>query len=239
MSDYRRVWVEAIKANQGMLVDLAAGKREFERLFATHPDDGMLFLERGVAFELLGLVDEATADYEAAQVHLTSPHWKQVARLAQQRTHTTREREVGRRFPSSGNQQWDAFRHVHGFARLPHDIRKRALPAVARISAEPESAGVDLRWCLEVIVVEIERRFDPVRPRKELFHRIEDLKLEGHIPGIVADQMQSVREFGKQGAHPHESTRPRSWATGLSAFVAVLRFAEENVWPLASRSNAT
>ena len=73
MSDYRRIWVEAIQANQRMVIERFEGAAQFERLLAKHPNDGMLFLERGEAFEHLRLLDEAEADYTQAEACLTSP----------------------------------------------------------------------------------------------------------------------------------------------------------------------
>jgi hypothetical protein len=111
MSEYRRIWVEAIKANQRMLLNRSAGAEDFERLLARHPADGMLFLERGEAFEWLKLLDEADADYRQAEVRLTSPHWKEVARLAQRRIQRTRAQKFGARFISCGNQALRRFEY--------------------------------------------------------------------------------------------------------------------------------
>ena len=215
-----------------MLRDRAEGAQEFARLFEKYPDDGMLFLERGEAFECLGLLDEAETDYHQAEAHLTSPHWKQVAALAGRRVLKSRAQKTAARFVSVGDQQWDAFHRVHGLFRLPHDIRKRALPAIARIGAEPESAAVDLRWCVEVVVGKIEDRSGHSRSGKDLYQRIDDLKQSGLVSSTIARQMDSVREFGKRGAHPEGSARRADWVTGLSALVEVLAWAETKLWGL-------
>lgn len=213
-----------------MILNRTAGAEEFDRLLARYPNDGMLFLERGEAAEHLNLLDEAEADYRRVEAHLTSPHWKDVARLAQRRVHKTRTQPGRRRFVTTGHQQWDAFHRLHGLAQLPHDVRRRALSAIARISAEPESAAVDLRWCIEVVVGELERQSGNGRSSKELRNRIEDLKQARQVSPTVAEQMDSVREVGRQGAHPESSSRRPDWVTGLAAFVAVLEWAETRLW---------
>ena len=239
MSDYRRIWVEAIKANQRMVIERFDGTAEFERLLAKHPNDGMLFLERGEAFEYLKLLDEAEADYTQAEGCLTSPHWKEVARVALRRVRKTRTQSPSTRHVFSGTQQWDAFHRMHGLARVPHDIRKRAVPAIARIAAEPDSAAVDLRWCVEVVVGELEHRFGQGRSSKDLWQRIEDLRHLSTVPNTVVSQMDEVRRFGKQGAHPQGSVPPSDWVTGLAAFIGVFEWADKSLWHDRQSSPAT
>jgi hypothetical protein len=122
-----------------MLRDRDAGTRQFEKLFALHPDDGMIFYERAEAFEHLGLLNDAEADYKRAERFLTSPHWKDVARLAVVRVDRCRIKSADR---SCGVPQWDLFHRVHGVREVPHAIRKRALSAISRAATEPESAAV-------------------------------------------------------------------------------------------------
>jgi hypothetical protein len=82
-----------------MILDHATGVQAFDRLLTRHPDDGMVFLERGEAAEHLRLLDQAEADHEQAEAHLTSPHWKEVGRLA--RTPNPRDTHAKRPRPHS------------------------------------------------------------------------------------------------------------------------------------------
>src|SRR3989442_2283790 len=122
MSNYRRIWAEAIRANQSLALNRDDGTSMFEQLVRRHPEDGMIFYERGEAFEHLGFLDQAEQDFTEAARLLTSPHWKDVARLALHRIGRKRSADTKGRVVSVGTPQWDAFHRVHGLPQLPHDM---------------------------------------------------------------------------------------------------------------------
>lgn len=225
---YRPIWGEAIKANQAMLHDRDAGNRQFRRLFELHPDDGMIFYERAEAFEHLGLLDEAEADYKHAERFLTSPHWKDVARLAVVRV-DRRRTKAG--VPSCGVLQWDLFHRAHGVREIPHEIRKRALSAISRAASEPESAAGELRWCIEQIVNKIESNAGISKGRRDLDKRIEALRKSKRIPQSLAARMDCVRWSGNAGLHGPMSAAKIDWVRPVTAFVTVMEWAGAEVWP--------
>jgi tetratricopeptide (TPR) repeat protein len=80
MSQWRELMAEAEAARQALLRDRAAGEREFDRLLAAHPKDGMIYFKRGEAFEALGEVERAVDDYRRAETLFPMADWKTRAR---------------------------------------------------------------------------------------------------------------------------------------------------------------
>ncbi len=68
-----------------MALDPRLGEHAFDELLRRHPEDGMVFYERGEAFEYLGDIQRARQDYERAEQFILMPQWKAVVRRALQR----------------------------------------------------------------------------------------------------------------------------------------------------------
>jgi len=80
MSKWRELMADAEAAKRSMLRDRTAGEREFDRLLAAHPKDGMVYFKRGEAFEALGEPGRAAADYRQAEGLFPVADWKSRAR---------------------------------------------------------------------------------------------------------------------------------------------------------------
>jgi hypothetical protein len=80
MSQWRESMADADAAKRAMVRDRAAGEREFDRLLAAHPRDGMIYFKRGEAFEELGEAERAAADYRRAEELFPMEDWKTRAR---------------------------------------------------------------------------------------------------------------------------------------------------------------
>lgn len=93
MSDWRAITAAAEQAKRAMIADRKQGDEQFSALLRVHPGDGMIFLKRGEAYEAVGDVEAATADYLKARALLPMPAWKSRAqegidRCVQQRFRT-------------------------------------------------------------------------------------------------------------------------------------------------------
>lgn len=80
----RSRWASVLRAAGAaatlMITDRVAGERAFLELVSTNPDDGMVPLRRAEAYERLGLLSEAAADYQRAEQLLPFPTRKAEAR---------------------------------------------------------------------------------------------------------------------------------------------------------------
>ena len=76
MSQWREMMAEAEAAKKTMLHDRATGEREFDRLLAAYPKDGMIYFKRGEAFEASGERARAAADYRRAEELFPMVSWK-------------------------------------------------------------------------------------------------------------------------------------------------------------------
>jgi tetratricopeptide (TPR) repeat protein len=82
-------WLEIMKfaeaAKNLMISNRAAGEGEFIKLLEQFPADGMVFLKRGQAFEVIGEYSNALADYEKAEILFPMEKWIETARTAAER----------------------------------------------------------------------------------------------------------------------------------------------------------
>lgn len=70
----------AHEAARTLRVDRVRGEREFQRLLQEFPNDGMVYFQRAQAFEGVGALDDAVADYSRAASLLKYPSWISKAR---------------------------------------------------------------------------------------------------------------------------------------------------------------
>lgn len=154
MSEHRRIWYEAVKANQVMQIDEEVGKEEFEKLLDLHPNDGMVFYERAEAFEALEYLEPANSDYLKAEEKLLFPNWKNVANLGINRIQDKKNRAYKKLI----DDQWEIFHLIHGLYRLPHEIRCQSLSSIERFDSECESCIGEFRKIAEDIVNKIYSR---------------------------------------------------------------------------------
>ena len=220
MSSFREIWREAIGSGQEMMLKPQSAKQRFDQLLSKHGQDGMIFYERGEAAEYLGDVKSAERDYSKAVRLLPLEHWRVVARRSLARV----RHELDPTNPGPGKDlQWDAFHDVHGVPRAPDKVRVRALSALARIDSEVDSALMDLRSCLEEVVVDQLRSVSRRDWPKTLEEKIELLKSHEIAPSDIVKDMHQVRQIGNKGAHTDRTIERRDIDSAISTFVRVLR----------------
>jgi hypothetical protein len=86
MGQWRVLMDQAKTAKRTMLGNRPAGEREFDRLLAEFPNDGMVYFQRGEALEALGEKGLAAADFCKAEGLFPMASWKTSARQAAART---------------------------------------------------------------------------------------------------------------------------------------------------------
>jgi tetratricopeptide (TPR) repeat protein len=79
MSDWRFIMNLAIDAKKLMIQDIKAGEKEFEAMFSRFGNDGMIFFQRGQAYESLEKYKLAAQDYEKAHQLFPMKKWKEAA----------------------------------------------------------------------------------------------------------------------------------------------------------------
>lgn len=221
MSKFRDIWAQAILAGQQMMRNPQLGDRPFGQLLSKYPQDGMIFYERGEAFEYLNELERAERDYAEAERLLPLPHWKLVARRALARVQGSRCPEDIR----AGEQslQWKAFHDVHAVPHAPHKVRVRALSALARIDSELRSALTDLRSCLEELVVCRLRRAHTVLP-SDLEGKIRLAELSRIAPANIVENMHQLRQIGNSATHTGGTLESRDVDSAIRALVLILRW---------------
>lgn len=79
MSDWRLIMSLADDARKLMIQDIEAGEKKFENLFYRFGNDGMIFFQRGQAYESLEKYELAAQDYEKAHQLFPMKKWKETA----------------------------------------------------------------------------------------------------------------------------------------------------------------
>ena len=67
MSDWAQITQYAVDANKMMVANRESGEERFATLIKNHPNDGMIYYQRGLAYEILGEFDLAKSDFEKAE----------------------------------------------------------------------------------------------------------------------------------------------------------------------------
>lgn len=82
MGVWREIMDRADRAKRALVDDKAAGENLFEELLRQYPGDGMVYFKRGEAYEALGEVKLARADYQRAMASFPKDDWKMRAKQA-------------------------------------------------------------------------------------------------------------------------------------------------------------
>lgn len=99
MSTWRNIMDAAEAAKAVMVSDRGAGEKKFDLLLREHPQDGMIYFKRGLAYEALKQNSLATRDFERAFELFPMPEWK---------AHATYALERARRDSRSRNEKYNA-----------------------------------------------------------------------------------------------------------------------------------
>ena len=76
MSEWREIWKKAIIASKYMILNNDSSASDFESLFHEYKNDGMLYFEKGISYEILKNYPESLSNYEKATDLFPVPHWK-------------------------------------------------------------------------------------------------------------------------------------------------------------------
>lgn len=85
MNNWREITNAARDASGLMMKKPADGEKEFEQLLKYYPNDGMIYYQRGLAYEVLENFDAALKDFERAEVLFPLLKFKNDARDAADR----------------------------------------------------------------------------------------------------------------------------------------------------------
>ena len=131
---WHKTWEKAIRANSWLALGLPGGEDSFTKLLKVHGKDGIVYYERGQAYEFLGKRSLAEPDYDQAREHFPLAHWKDVAREALDRI-GCKEAIV----PSKTKGiSFETISHrIHAVPEIPHLARVCALFSAARIDSQP------------------------------------------------------------------------------------------------------
>jgi predicted nucleotide-binding protein len=78
--------MKAAEAAKGQMVsDRSSGEKKFQQLLRQHQGDGMIFFQRGLAYEALGENALAIDDFKRAMAFFPKTEWKALAKAALQR----------------------------------------------------------------------------------------------------------------------------------------------------------
>jgi hypothetical protein len=225
MSESRNIWMKAIQANQELVLNRSKGETTFKRLLQSHPEDGMIYYERGEAYEYLKEFDLAETDYQTASKLLYAEHWREVARKAIARVQRKRQS------PSSEPQQeliWSIFHRIHTLPYLPHEIRYDTLSAITRLDSEPHSTALLLRLCLEsLVLILLDSAYVKYSDNDGVEKKIELLEEFDIVPSSIVAKMDAVRALGNKAAHPKKRRYIQSYAASAAAFIEVSEWANE------------
>jgi len=151
MSQFRKVWADAILANQQLAFNRSKGEVAFKHLFEVYPNDGMVYYERGEAYEYLKVLDRAESDYRTAEGLFPLKHWKAIAREGLARIQHFRQPSSGQSKPPDDTQA-ALIHRLHSVPQLAHDIRVDAFSAIQKFDSEPHFAAAQLRVLYTVAV---------------------------------------------------------------------------------------
>jgi len=90
-ASWSQITRRAVQAKELMLTDLKQGEAEFERLLFLYPADGMVFYQRGLAYESLDIYERARDDYAQAEHLFPRTQYKLQARTG--RAHVAKSLE--------------------------------------------------------------------------------------------------------------------------------------------------
>lgn len=220
MKAFRRIWDEAIKANQRFCLGESAA---FDDLLRDHPDDGMVLYERGEGWEYLSDLRRSRDDFRAASGLLKNDHWRQVAKIAADRV----ERKAAGQMAESNSPRWSSFHLVHQVPQAPHAFRRRAIFATYRSDLEKDMAASELRACIEILANELIG--SAVGANDDLATRIKKLENFKVVPDPVVTAMRVVKSTGNSGAHA-EGIGDEQLKDALTRFWIVLDWARKNHW---------
>lgn len=223
MSEWREIWKKAIIASKHMILKTDLTASNFESLLSEYKNDGMLYFEKGLSFEILGVYSESLLSYEKAKDFFPVPHWKKVANFSIDRVKGYSPDYISQSWDNFYSLQWNAFLEVHKFINLTDENRYLSLSALARIDSEPTIALVNFRTVMEK---ELKNHFPEfiIKYGKDfcLAKGLAELKIED-IDWKILHDMDNIREEGNLAAHENEYRKEYLKRT-IKSFIRMLEF---------------
>ncbi len=213
--------MKAIEANQTLTISRSKGEVIFKKLLQDNPKDGMIYYERGEAYEYLNEIELAKADYESALKLLYAEDWREVARKAIRGI-------SGKGSVDSEDLVWSIFHRIHSLPYLPHEIRCDTLSAISRLDSEPHSTALLLRLCLEsLVLILLDSVYIKYSDDDDLEKKIDLLEDVNVVPPSLVSKMHTVRSFGNKAAHPKKRRLIQSYEISAKAFIEVAEWVNE------------
>lgn len=224
MSLFRKVWADAIAANQELALNRSNGEKTFQHLLEMYPSDGMVLYERGEAYEYLNELDKAEFDYQSAESLFPLKHWQVIAHEGLVRVQAKKQNPASRSELSKDSPSAIIHR-IHTVPQLPHDIRVDAFSAIQKFASEPHFAAGQLRACLEQLIVSIlDKRYIDYSDKRGLEQQLSLLKSLSLIPLEIANKMDIVRDLGNRGLHKRKTKRPVDFSPSMIAFAEIVEW---------------
>lgn len=85
MNEWNLITLKSQHAKQVMMHDIAKGEARFKLLMEKNPNDGMIYFQRGQAYENLGIYEKAISDFRHAEKSFPIDTWEERARSAANR----------------------------------------------------------------------------------------------------------------------------------------------------------
>jgi len=225
MSEPRSVWMQAIRANRELALNKRKGEAAFGELLQTYPKDGMVYYERGEAYEYLKEYALAESDYKTASEFLFAEHWREVARQALVRIHGIQQSGIAKQ---PQDMKWRLFHTIHSLPYLDHEIRADSISALIRLDSEPHSTALLLRTCLESLVLILldtnNIKYSDFDDLERLIALLEEFRV---VSSPMRQQMDEIRRLGNKAAHPRKRRYIRSYTPSATAFIEVAVWANE------------
>lgn len=202
MSLFREIWKKSIYYNQQMVLkEDQKGNTVFKDLINEFPDDGMVYFERGIAFETMGKYGLAKLDYEKAKELFPVPHWKKNADFYIERT-TLKKSNFNYVINKTDFNKYklDILFTLHTYVFIPNKLRYLAISSVSRIDSEPEMAIIVFRTCIESALKEFENT-----PNNNTSNHLETL-ITNLIPRELFQDFDNIRRQGNNAVHSNSET---------------------------------
>lgn len=223
MSVWREIWKEAVEVNKLMILKRDFAALDFKLLLSKYGDDGMIYYEKGEAYEILGSYDEALLNFEKAKELFPVPHWKKVSEFSIERVKSYSYGYVAKSYDDFYSLQWNSFHDIHKFLNIMDENRYLGISALTRIDSEPVGALINFRTIMEK---ELKAHFQDVVQSLEtnfcLSKALSRLKIE-KVDWKVLNDMDNLRKEGNYAVHENEYHKEYLKRT-IHSFVRVMKY---------------
>lgn len=212
---WKQIMELAAEAGQKLKIDRKAGEGEFEKLLSVYPKDGMVYFQRGVAYESIKEFALAKSDYKVAKQYFPLDRWQWEAQNALDRlVEKTAE----------GGTLSEARRHINHLERIDAFLKQKTLDALAH----PASAANKIRTCLEIFLKKLPKIYYRYQESTPPLSWIQNLNRE-LVPEIIISHMNTIKHVGGPGSHDTPRLELIDIFPSITAFVAVLEWWEEEL----------